>query len=114
MLCPMLCRACLAALATETERELHVLGLDGHAAGVDRAQVGVRQQRDDVRLGGLLDRLHGAALEAKSVLLCSRELAHQALEGRLLDQQLRAALELADLTQGDGAWAPAVSALHSR
>ena len=104
----------LAALATEPQRKLHILGLDGHAARVDCAQVGVRKQRDDVRLSRLLDRLHSRALEAQALLLLRRQLAHQALERRLLHKQLRAALELADLAQRHRAWAPAVRALHAR
>ncbi len=44
----------LGALAADTEGELDVLGHDGHALGVDRAEVGVLEQRGEVRLARLL------------------------------------------------------------
>jgi hypothetical protein len=37
-------------------RELNVLLHDGHALGVDRAQVGVLEEVDEERLGGFLQR----------------------------------------------------------
>ena len=55
----------LGALATDAAGELDVLGHDGHALGVDGTQVGVLEESDEVRLGSLLKRQHGVALEAE-------------------------------------------------
>uniref|UniRef100_A0A0D3GD29 RING-type E3 ubiquitin transferase n=1 Tax=Oryza barthii TaxID=65489 RepID=A0A0D3GD29_9ORYZ len=93
----------LSALAADPARELDVLGHDGDALGVDGAQVGVLEQPDEVRLGGLLQRGDGGALEAEVGLEVLGDLADEALEGELADEQLRALLVLADLTERDGA-----------
>jgi hypothetical protein len=80
---------------------------------VDGAEVGVLEEPDEVGLGGLLQRGDGGALEAEVSLEVLRDLPHQALEGQLADQQLRALLVLADLTERDGAGAEAVRLLHT-
>ena len=47
-------------------KETHkVLGLDGDALGVDSREVRVLEERDEVRLGRLLERHHGGGLEAE-------------------------------------------------
>ena len=56
----------LRALATDTACELDVLGHDGHALGVDRAQVGVLEEAHQVSLSGLLESEHSRALEARA------------------------------------------------
>ena len=89
----------LSALATDAAGQLDVLGHDGHALGVDGSQVGVLEQAHQVGLSSLLQGQHGAALEAQVGLEVLGDLTHQALEGQLADQQLRALLVLADLTQ---------------
>ena len=94
---------CLRALAADAAGQLHVLGHDGDALGVDGAQVGVLEQAHQVGLAGLLQRQDGGALEAQVGLEVLGDLADQALEGQLADQQLGALLVLADLAQGDGA-----------
>ncbi|KFM28646.1 hypothetical protein F751_0803, partial [Auxenochlorella protothecoides] len=86
---------------------------DGHALGVDGSQVGVLEQADQVGLGGLLQGQHGGGLEAQVGLEVLGDLADQALEGQLADQQLRGLLVLADLAQGDGSGPVAVRLLHS-
>ncbi len=91
----------LRALAADAASELDVFGHDGHTLGVDGAQVGVLEQADQVCLSGLLKREHGAALEAQVGLEVLRDLAHQALEGQLADEQLRGLLVLADLAQSN-------------
>ena len=89
----------LSALATDAAGQLDVLGHDGHALGVDGSQVGVLEQAHQVGLSSLLQGQHGAALEAQVRLEVLGDLTHQALKGQLADQQLRALLVLADLTQ---------------
>jgi hypothetical protein len=100
-------------LAPDPAGELDVLGHDGDAFGVDGAEVGVLEEPDEVRLGGLLKRGDGGALEAEVGLEVLRDLPHQALEGQLADEQLCALLVLADLPEGDGARAEAVRLLHA-
>jgi len=87
----------LRALAADAARQLDVLGHDGDALGVDGAQVGVLKQANQVGLGCLLQRQDGGALEAQVRLEVLRNLANQALEGQLADEQLRALLVLANL-----------------
>jgi hypothetical protein len=55
----------LRSLATETAGELQVLGLDGDSLGVDGSQVGVLEERDEVRLGRLLEGHDGGRLESQ-------------------------------------------------
>ena len=40
----------LRSLASETSSKLNVLGLDGDTLGVDGAQVGIFEERDEVSL----------------------------------------------------------------
>ena len=58
----------LVALTAKTAGELDVLGLNGDTLGVDGAQVGVLEQRDEVRLNGLLESTDGGRLEAEIAL----------------------------------------------
>ncbi|KAL0623398.1 LOW QUALITY PROTEIN: Zinc finger protein [Plecturocebus cupreus] len=103
----------LRPLPADTPRELDVLGHDGDALGVDGAQVGVLEEPHQVGLAGLLQRHHRGALEAQVGLEVLRDLAHQALERQLPDQQLGGLLVAADLAQGHGARAVAVRLLHA-
>ena len=80
---------------------------------MDGAQVGVLEEAHQVGLGGLLEREHGRALETEVGLEVLRDLADQALEGQLADQQVGRLLVLADLPQGDGARAVAVGLLDA-
>ena len=106
-------RAHLGALATDAAGQLDVLGHDGHALGVDRAQVGVLEEANQVRLGGLLEGDDGRRLEAEVGLEVLRDLADQALEGQLADQQLGRLLVPADLAERYGAGAVAVGLHHA-
>uniref|UniRef100_A0A8R7QPZ3 Uncharacterized protein n=1 Tax=Triticum urartu TaxID=4572 RepID=A0A8R7QPZ3_TRIUA len=103
----------LGPLAPDAPCELDVLGHDGDALGVDGAEVGVLEEPDEVRLGGLLQRGDGGALEAEVGLEVLRDLPDEALEGQLADEQLRALLVLADLPERHGARAEAVRLLHA-
>ena len=72
----------LRALAADAARQLHVLGHDGHALGVDGAQVGVLEEAHQVGLGRLLQGQDGGGLEAQVGLEVLGDLANQALGGR--------------------------------
>ena len=80
---------------------------------MDRAQVGVLEEADQVRLGGLLQGDDGRRLEAQVGLEVLGDLADQALEGQLADQQLSRLLVAADLAERHGARAVAVGLLDA-
>ena len=86
-------------LVADAASELHISGHDGHTLGVDGAQVGILEQRDEVRLSSLLESHNGRSLEAEIVLEVLSDLTDQSLEGELADEKLRALLVLADLTK---------------
>ena len=107
-----MCVNSLSTLSTDTAGKLDVLGHDGDTLGVDGAQVGVLEEADEVRIGRLLEGEDGRALEAQVALEVLGDLADEALEGELADEQLGGLLVLADLTQGDSARPVAVGLFH--
>jgi len=92
----------LGAFSTNAASELDVLGHDGDALGVDGAEVGVLEQADEVGLGGLLEGHDGRGLEPQIGLEVLGDLTDQTLEWQLADEQLRALLVAADLTESNG------------
>ena len=80
---------------------------------MDGAQVSVLKQANQVRLGSLLKGKDSRALKAQVRLEILGDLANQALEGQLADQQLRTLLVATDLTKSHGARAVAVRLLHT-
>ena len=103
----------LGALATDAAGELDVLGHDGHALGVDGAEVGVLEEADEVSLGRLLEGEDGGGLEPEVGLEVLGDLADEALEGELADEELGGLLVLADLTERDGTGPVPVRLLHA-
>ncbi len=99
--------------AAETAGELHVLGHDGDAPGVDGAEVSVFKKANKVGLACLLESADSGSLEAQLRPVVHGNFADQALEGQLLDEQLCGLLELADLAKGNGAGAVAVGLFDS-
>ena len=75
---------------------------DGDTLGVDGAQVGVLEERDEVSLNGLLESTDGRALEAEVALEVLSDLTDETLEGELADQELGRLLVTTDLTESDG------------
>ena len=75
---------------------------DGDTLGVDGAQVGVLEVRDEVSLNGLLERTDGRALEAEVALEVLCDLTNQTLERKLADEELGRLLVATDLTESDG------------
>ena len=63
-------------------------GHDCHPLGVDGAEVGVLEEGDEVRLGGLLESDDGGSLESEIILEILGDLADKALEGQLADEEL--------------------------
>ena len=105
--------SCLSTFAANSACQLDVLGHDRHALGVDRAQVGVLKETDQVGLARLLQCHDGRALEAQVRLEVLSNLAHQTLEGQLADQQLRALLVASNLAQCNRSWPVAMRLLHA-
>ena len=103
----------LRALTTEAARQLDVLALDGDTLGVNGAQVGVLEERDEVSLNGLLERADGRALEAEVALEVLGDFADQTLEGELADEELGRLLVATDLTESDGTRLVPVRLLHT-
>ena len=103
----------LRALATEAAGQLDVLALDGDALGVDGAQVGILEERDEISLDGLLEGADGRALEAQVRLEVLGDLTDETLERQLADEELRRLLVATDLTQRDGTGLIAVRLLDT-
>jgi hypothetical protein len=103
----------LSALSTDAAGQLDVLGHDGHTLGVDGAQVGVLEEGNQVRFGGLLQRKDGRGLEAEVVLEVLSDFANKALEGKLADEKIGGLLVLPDLTKSNGSWAVPVGLLDA-
>lgn len=103
----------LCTFATDTAGKLDVLGHDGHTLGVDGAQVGVLEKTDEVSLASLLQGHDGGRLEAEIGLEVLGDLADEALEGQLADQELGRLLVTTDLTEGHCAGPVTMGLLHS-
>jgi len=80
---------------------------------MDRAEIGVLEQPNEVSLSGLLKSGDGGALEPEVRLEILSDLTNQTLERELADQEFGALLVLSDLSERDGARAEAVGLLDS-
>ena len=109
-----------------------ILGLDGNTLSVNGSQVGVLEEGDEVRLGGLLEGHDGGGLEAEIRLEphtvntaahipreeCTNlevlgDLTDETLEGELADQQLGGLLVATDFTESDGTGPETMGLLHT-
>ena len=100
-------------LVADAAGELHISGHDGHTLGVDGAEVGILEQRDEVSLSSLLEGHDGGSLEAEIVLEVLGDLTDESLEGELADEKLSALLVLADLTESHSSGAITMGLLGS-
>lgn len=91
----------LGAFSANTAGQLDVLWHDGHALGVDGAQVGVFEKTHQVCLAGFLESHHGRALETQVGLEVLGDFTDQTLERQFADQQFGALLVTTDLTESD-------------
>jgi hypothetical protein len=103
----------LSAFASDPARQLDVLGHDGDALRVDRAQVGVFEETDEVGFAGLLQSHDGGALETEIGLEVLCDLTNETLERQLADQQLGTLLVATDLTEGYSAGPVAMGLLDA-
>jgi len=103
----------LGALSTNAAGKLDVFRHDRHALGVNGTQVGVLEETNEVSLRSLLKGKDSRSLEAKVALEVLCNLANEALEGKLADEQVRGLLVSADLAEGDGSRAVAMGLLDT-
>ncbi|CAK8680698.1 unnamed protein product [Clavelina lepadiformis] len=82
------CMITLSALASDSSCQLNVLWHDGDALGVDRAQVCVLKESDEVRLASFLQCHHGAALETQVGLEVLSDFTNKSLKWQFADKQL--------------------------
>ncbi len=73
-------RARLRDIAANAARQTDVAWKHGDTLRVNGAQIGVLEQVDEVRLGRLLQRVHGDTLETDVGVEILRHFANQALE----------------------------------
>ena len=103
----------LRTLASDASSKLDIFRHNGDSLGVDRAEIGILEEPHEVGFRGFLEGEHGRTLEAEIGLEVLRNLTHEALEGELSDEELRALLVLPDLTQGHSAGAEAMGLLDA-
>ena len=94
-------RSNLSPFPSDAASKLNILGHDGHSFGMDGAQVGILEQGNQVRLGGLLKSHDSGSLESEISLEVLGNLSNKPLERKLADQQLRALLITTNLSQSD-------------
>lgn len=87
------------ALSANAPGELHILRVDGHAFGVDRAEIGILEQAHEVSLCCLLQGQQGQGLESELGPEARRHLTHEPPERGLAQEKLGGFLVPTDLTQ---------------
>ena len=80
---------------------------------MDGAEVGVFEEADEVSLGRLLKGEYSSRLKSHVRLEVLSDLADEALEGELADEELGGLLVLADLAESDGTGPVAVGLLYA-
>ena len=103
----------LRTFTSDSSRQLDILRHDGDSLGVDRAQVGVFEQANQVRFGRFLQGQHRGGLESQVSLEILGDFSDQTLERQLSDEQFRGLLVLADFSQRDGTRAVSVRLLDA-
>ena len=103
----------LRTFTSDSSRQLDILRHDGDSLGVDRAQVGVFEQANQVRFGRFLQRQDRGGLESQVSLEILGDFSDQSLERQLSDEQFRGLLVLADFSQRDGTRAVSVRLLDA-
>ena len=81
-------RSDLRALSADAASELNVLGYNGHVLGVYDTQVGILKETNEVSLCSLMKGKDGRSLKAKVALEVLGDLADEALEQKLADEEV--------------------------
>ena len=89
------------------------LGHDSDTLGVDSAEVGVLEESNEVCLSSLLESENCRALESEVSLELLSNLANQALEWELANEELSRLLVSSDFSEGNRAWAISVWFLYT-
>ena len=76
------------AIAPDPSGEEQVAALEGHALGVESAEVGILKNACEVSLGGLLKGDECLGLEAEIVVEAVADLTDDPLEGRSWDEEV--------------------------
>jgi len=103
----------LSLFAPQTPRQGEILRLNGDTLGVDGGQVGVLEERHEVRLRSLLKGHDGRGLEAQVGLEVLCDLTDEPLEGKLPDEQLCRLLVTTDFAKSDGTGPEAMGLLDT-
>ena len=103
----------LSTLTADAAGKLDVLRHDCDALRVNRAQVGVLKEANQVAFASLLQSHDGSALEAQVSLEILSDFADKTLERQLADQQLSRLLVTADLTKRNGTGTVTMRLLHT-
>ena len=93
----------LSTFATDTTGELDVLGHDGDTLGVDGAQVGIFEERNQVGFGGFLQGQDSGGLEAEVVLEVLSDFTNESLERKFAEEKVGTLLVFADLSESHSA-----------
>lgn len=103
----------LRSLSAQSSCELHILWLDSDTSSVDRTQVGVLEERDEVSLNGLLESTDGRGLESKVTLEVLCNFSDESLERQLSDEKLSRLLVSSNLSESDCTWLVSVRLLDT-
>ena len=92
---------------------MHVLWHDGDSLGVDGAEVGVFEERNEVGFGGFLEGEDGGGLESEVRFEFLSDFSDESLERQLSDEELGRFLVSSDLSECDCSWSISVRFLHA-
>ena len=76
------------SVSSDSLGELKVFGHDGNSLGMDSAEIGVFEQRDQVCFSGFLEGEHGLGLESNLLLELQGDFFDHSLEGQFSNQEL--------------------------
>ena len=98
---------CSPDLAADAANQLHVCDGDGLLLAVQGCNIGVLHENDNVALCCMLQRLDSTFRPLEVTTDVLRDFLDETGERRLAEQQIFRLLVLADLTEGNSAWAVA-------
>ena len=101
----------LRTFTSDSSRQLDILRHDGDSLGVDRAQVGVFEQANQVRFGRFLQGQDRGGLESQVSLEILGDFSDQSLERQLSDEQIPWTFGTCGFSQRDGTRAVSVRLL---
>ena len=103
----------LCAFSADAAGELYVFRHDGYSLGVDRTEVCVFEETNQIGFACLLQCHHSRALEAQLSLEILGDLTDETLEGQLADEKFGALLVAADFSEGNCAGPVAMRLLNT-